>query len=138
MFIGLNPSTADATKDDPTIRRCKRFASDWGYRWLLMTNVFAIRATDPNDMKAAEMPWSAFGEEFGNNHWLREGARDAGIVVAAWGVNAEWLRGDINTKAVLAGVQFKCLGVTKSGFPRHPLYVKSSTVPVDYLWCINP
>ena len=47
MFIGLNPSTADETQDDPTVRRCIRYAQSWGYGALYMTNIFAFRATDP-------------------------------------------------------------------------------------------
>jgi hypothetical protein len=56
MFIGLNPSTADEREDDPTIRRCVRFAKDWGYSGILMMNAFAFRATQPADMKAASDP----------------------------------------------------------------------------------
>ena len=51
MFIGLNPSTADATEDDPTLRRCIGFAKSWGFGGLYMLNVFAYRATDPRLMK---------------------------------------------------------------------------------------
>lgn len=56
MFIGLNPSTADETEDDPTIRRCINFAKTWGYGGLCMTNLFAYRATQPEDMKRASDP----------------------------------------------------------------------------------
>ena len=52
MFIGLNPSTADETRDDPTVRRCVGFAKSWGYGALCMTNIFAWRDTDPAGMKA--------------------------------------------------------------------------------------
>lgn len=56
MFIGLNPSTADETEDDPTIRRCINFAKSWGYVGLEMTNLFAFRATAPKDMKNTKEP----------------------------------------------------------------------------------
>ena len=51
LFVGLNPSTADATKDDPTIRKCVGFASRWGYDWLYMGNVHAYRSTNPEGLK---------------------------------------------------------------------------------------
>lgn len=54
MFVGLNPSTADETDDDPTIRRCVRFASDWQYGGLIMANLFAYRATSPRDLPDGE------------------------------------------------------------------------------------
>lgn len=56
QFIGLNPSTADETRDDPTIRRCIGFAKLWGYGALCMTNLFAFRATKPRDMRQAADP----------------------------------------------------------------------------------
>ena len=78
MFIGLNPSTADETIDDPTIRRCISFSKDWGYGALCMTNLFAFRATDPAVMKAHPEP---VGEA--NDGTLVEFALSAGVVVAA-------------------------------------------------------
>src|SRR5690242_6108456 len=80
MFVGLNPSTADERVDDPTIRRCIDFAKRWGYGALCMTNLFAYRATDPRVMKAFPYP---VGPE--NDKWLVRCAREAGVVVAAWG-----------------------------------------------------
>lgn len=65
QFICLNPSTADETNDDPTMRKCVKFAQTWGYDALCMTNLFAYRATDPRVMKAALDPIG-----FGNNRWL--------------------------------------------------------------------
>ena len=79
MVIGLNPSTADETKDDPTVRRCICFARDWGFGALCMTNLFAFRATDPNLMKAAPEP---IGDA--NNAALVLTAGQAGLVLAAW------------------------------------------------------
>ena len=78
MFIGLNPSTADETEDDPTIRRCMNFAKDWGYGGLCMTNLFAYRATIPANMMSAADP---VGAE--NNAWLANLAENAGVIVAA-------------------------------------------------------
>ena len=80
LFIGLNPSTADETKDDPTICKCINYAKDWGYGGLCMANLFAFRATYPSDMKEVQDP---IGPE--NDAWLKRLAKDAGVIVGAWG-----------------------------------------------------
>jgi len=120
MFIGLNPSTADETKDDPTVRRCIRFARDWGYGGLLMTNMFAIRATDPKVMLAHPEP---IGPK--NDHWLKKTAKDAGIVVAAWGIHGKHMSRDEHILKMLPQVHH--LGLTKAGIPKHPLYLRADT-----------
>src|SRR4051812_26865304 len=81
-FIMLNPSTADATKDDPTIRRCIGFARQWGCGRLSVLNLFAFRATDPAAMKRADDP---VGPE--NKDWFERILTDAGEgrVVCGWG-----------------------------------------------------
>jgi hypothetical protein len=86
MFIGLNPSTADETRDDPTIRRCIGFAQDWGYGAVCMTNLFAYRARDPLVMKSAV---DTIGPE--NDQWLAFCAKEASMIVAAWGVDGRSL-----------------------------------------------
>jgi hypothetical protein len=120
MFIGLNPSTADEMHDDPTIRRCKEFARSWGCDALVMTNLFAWRSTDPREMKAAEDP---IGQD--NDEWLERIAELAHVRVAAWGVHGFWLERAMQVAAVLPDLQ--CLGTTKDGHPRHPLYVAAAT-----------
>lgn len=127
MFIGLNPSTADETKDDPTIRRCIRFASDWGFGGLVMTNLYAYRATNPIDMRRQGR--AAIGES--NDEWLVELAEKAGIVVAAWGANVGPVLGrDARVRKLVP--ELRVLGLTKHGFPRHPLYMKADSQPA--LW----
>lgn len=129
MFVGLNPSTADETVDDPTIRRCIRFAQDWGYSGLAMTNLFAFRATKPVDLKKAEDP---IGPD--NDFVLAKTASDAGLVVAAWGVHGTYRN---RAQAVIASGNlgdFKVLGTTKDGHPRHPLYMRADSVPLDTDW----
>ena len=96
MFIGLNPSTADETQDDPTIRRCIAFAKAWGYGGLSMTNLFAFRATDPKKMKAVADP---IGPE--NDAHLLRLARDAGVIVAAWGANGTHRGRDADVRELL-------------------------------------
>lgn len=122
MFIGLNPSTADETNDDPTIRRCIRFAQDWGYGALCMTNAFAFRATDPRVMKLEPEPC---GPE--NNHTLRELARHAGVVVAAWGAHGTHRGQDRFLRLHVPGLHY--LRLTKDGHPGHPLYLPADLTP---------
>jgi len=123
--FGLNPSTADEIQDDPTIRRLIRYARDWGFGGLNMGNIFAFRATDPRDMKAVSDP---VGPD--NDAWLARLAADSGLVLAAWGVHGVH-RG--REQQVLAlGLPCVCLGQTKDGHPKHPLYLRADTLPVPY------
>jgi len=123
MFIGLNPSTADETQDDPTIRRCIGFAKAWGFSALCMTNLFAYRATDPAVMKAEQFPIG--GDE--NDLALRSLSESAGIVIAAWGVHGTHMERDAAVKKLVPNLQ--CLGTTKEGHPRHPLYLRKDAFP---------
>jgi hypothetical protein len=118
LVVGLNPSTADEVNDDPTIRACMGFARRWGCGWLCMVNLFAYRATKPRDLKAADAP---VGPD--NDRWLRRLAARASLVVAAWGNEGSFAGRDARVIRLL-GDQFSCLGMTKQGQPRHPLYVK--------------
>ncbi len=124
-FIMLNPSTADEVQDDPTIRRCIGYAKAWGYGGLCITNLFAFRTTEPNVMKAATDP---VGPE--NDKWLTQCARDADIVVAAWGVHGNYLDRDKEVFKLFPYVT--CLGTTKAGHPRHPLYLPKGLKPMVY------
>ena len=80
VFIGLNPSTADAMLDDPTIRRCMDFARRWGFHGLTMINAFAFRSTDPRQLLATPDP---IGPQ--NNRIIRNTCRNAPLIIAAWG-----------------------------------------------------
>jgi hypothetical protein len=117
LFIGLNPSTADETVNDPTIRRCMTFAKKFGGGRLIMANLFALRATDPYQMLEHPEP---IGPD--NDHWLRRLAREAGITIAAWGVHGQF-RGRAEAVRALLPSQLFALGLTKEGHPRHPLYL---------------
>ncbi len=127
-FIMLNPSKADATKDDPTIRRCNGFARQWGCGRLAVLNLFAFRATDPADLKRAEEP---VGPE--NREWFERTLADGGEgpVVCGWGVHGAQMGQDQIVLGWLQafGVQPLALGVTKHGQPRHPLYLPNGVVP---------
>lgn len=125
MVIGLNPSTADESKDDPTIRKCVAFAKLWNCGALCMVNLFAFRATKPRDMMHQPRP---VGNE--NDMWLVRCAREARVVVAAWGTHGDFMGRDEDVCKLLDGLL--CLGVTRDGFPRHPLYVPYCTSLMDY------
>ena len=122
MFVGLNPSTADETQDDPTIRRCIAFAKAWGYGGVCMTNLFAYRATLPEVMKATSDP---VGPD--NDEYLRALAADAGVVVAAWGANGTHKGRDAEVRKLLP--ELHCLALTKDGHPGHPLYLRKTLTP---------
>jgi hypothetical protein len=128
MVIGLNPSTADETRDDPTIRKCIKFAKAWGFGALAMTNIFAWRDTDPKAMKRELSPT---GRD--NFLWLSRIAQNAGMILAAWGNHGAHLEQSSHVKEVLSRYQLHCLAVnTKTGQPKHPLYCKDSTQPIPF------
>ena len=127
LFIMLNPSTADATQDDPTIRRCIGFAQQWGYSELLVGNLSPFRATDPEELKLE-------GPEPLNVHQMNRDAvvkmaLASNLVVCAWGTRGnEWTRDySLNNALSKAGVSTMCLGRTQKGHPRHPLYLSRDT-----------
>ena len=121
-FIGLNPSTADANSDDPTLRRCLNFAEDWGYGSLFMVNLFAWRAKDPRELERVADPVGAR-----TNLWLRRAHAEADLVVAAWGNGGHLVGRAQSVEAWLGNSQ--CLGVTAQGMPRHPLYCARTARP---------
>lgn len=126
VFVMLNPSTADAELDDPTIRRCLGFARDWGYRSLTVVNVFALRSTDPRALVDHPDP---VGPD--NDRYVREAVEGASEVVAAWGASYPRALGDdVARVAELLPAWTSCLGLTKSYEPRHPLYVRREQQPV--------
>jgi hypothetical protein len=130
QFIGLNPSTADETINDPTIRRCVRFAKDWGYLALCMTNVYAFRATSPTKLKAEQFP---HGDD--NFKYVGEVAKEAAIVVAAWGTHAAFIKEIpplIISSVLEHGKPIYHLGLNSDGSPKHPLYLPHQTQPT--LW----
>ena len=126
MFIMLNPSTADAESDDPTIRKCRRYAESWGYGSLLVGNLFAWRATDPDDLRAA----CVAGENTigpGNDETLRVMARESKKVVVAWGNDGSMCGRSTQMRekiADLGSLGLYALHINMTGEPRHPLYVR--------------
>lgn len=128
VWIMLNPSTADAENDDPTIRRCMSFAADWGYDGIVVVNLFAFRATYPNDLHNQDDP---VGPENDDAIATECAGRD---VIAAWGVMGTFRDREAKVMALLNEWKIKpmCLGVTKYGRPRHPLYVAGVTKPQPF------
>jgi hypothetical protein len=126
MFIGLNPSTADEKVDDPTVRRCTGFARKWGYGGMILTNLFGFRSTDPKLLKSVPDPVGP-----GNDQTIIRCSRSSACVVVAWGIHGVLQERDEDVLALLSAPL--CLGVTKSGSPRHPLYLPAGTRLRDYL-----
>ncbi len=130
LFLMLNPSTADALQDDPTIRRCIGFARSWGYGGLVVWNLYAYRATDPTALDDEADP---IGRENEDHLWAILQGGNLGLIVAAWGANPN--RGTYvnREKAMFWGPlrdrDVYVLGLTKDGHPRHPLYIRASTQP---------
>lgn len=125
-FVMLNPSTADAVVDDPTIRRCMGFARSFGYSRLIVRNLFPVRATIPKDLLKLENP-------SGGPLGLRalRAALNADKVVAAWGTFVPFQRMNIARRVFRRHALF-CLGTTKDGSPRHPLYVRAEQGLISY------
>lgn len=137
LFVMLNPSTADASVDDNTIRRCKGFARREGCDRLEVVNLYAWRATDPDELVAA-------GEDraMGPDNWghIVKAIERARLVICAWG---SWWDSQsprnrlsrVNVEAEVArqGKTAFALGLTKTGQPRHPLYVKGDAPLVEFL-----
>jgi hypothetical protein len=129
-FIMLNPSTADGSVDDPTIRRCIGYAKTWGYGALAVGNLYAFRATEPEELRQAR---DAIGSD--NDLHLECLAQSAARVVCAWGTGRPAHAARIET---VIGLLRRChaglmaLRLTKSGQPVHPLYQRADLVPVPF------
>ncbi len=127
LWVMLNPSTADATIDDPTIRRCRGFARSWGYGGIEVVNLFALRATDPTQLSRHPAP---IGPDNDAHLLAAATGETVGLVVCAWGSHGRFAQRD---KAVLRLLQPRCslhvLGWTAAGQPRHPLYIPGNVRP---------
>lgn len=124
MWIGLNPSTANAEHLDNTLRRIRWFSDKWGFRSFVMTNLFAYRATQPRDMLLQTDP---IGPE--NNLLLASEVMFAEMVIACWGTHGSHLARDASVRKLINAPLF-CLGVNGDGSPKHPLYVPGRQKPI--------
>lgn len=125
-FIGLNPSTADEKANDQTMRRCINFAKSWGFGGVIMVNLFAFRATDPEAMKKQSDPVGEYNDFFTAYYAAR-----ADRIVCAWGAHGAHMgRGqEIYTRlqSLNGDRTLYCLGTTKSGQPKHPVRLRADT-----------
>lgn len=128
-FLMLNPSTADEVQLDPTCARARGYAERWGYGALIVTNVFAWRATDPARMKAVEDPVGP-----GNDAAIVKAAKASGIVVCAWGNHGSFLERSLAVKALLnkCSIKLHVLRVNANGEPAHPLYLPGRLEPISW------
>lgn len=129
LWVMLNPSTADASADDPTIRKCVGFARRWGCGRIDVVNLFALRATDPHELTRVQDP---VGPR--NAAALRDVLRGRGesLLIAAWGAGSRVRGKALESRArrfrdEVGHLRFFCLGTTKGGQPRHPLMPAYST-----------
>ena len=128
-FLMLNPSTADETRLDPTCARARGYAERWGYGALVVTNLFAWRATDPDDMKAQPDP---VGRD--NDAAIVQAAKASAIVVCAWGNHGAHEARSTSVVALLreARVPMHALRVNAGGEPAHPLYLPKRLPPTPW------
>jgi hypothetical protein len=125
-FILLNPSTADEDNDDPTIRRCIGFARRLGFGGLVITNIFALRSTDPRALKQTADP---VGPD--NDQAILREAKEAARVVLGWGIWGAYRKRGEKVRSALEGVGIELynFGMTSGGQPRHPLYIPNAWNP---------
>lgn len=126
-WIMLNPSTADAALDDPTIRRCIGFSQRWGFGGLVVVNLFALRATDPKELLKHRSP---IGDR--NDAFIKMAIEGCALTVCAWGTAGNFMQRDEQVKNLLNGHKPVHLGLTKNGHPKHPLYLSSTTLAQDW------
>ena len=120
MFLALNPSTATEEKNDPTVARMVSFARSWGYGGVVVANVFAFRSTLPSDLKKDKNP---VGSE--NDLLISKESKNCDKIVACWGNHGTFLNRSENVKRMIKNMG--CLGITKSGEPKHPLYLRADS-----------
>ncbi|MDG1167952.1 MAG: DUF1643 domain-containing protein [Sulfitobacter sp.] len=130
LFVMLNPSTATEVQNDPTVERCERRARHLGFGAFRVTNIFAWRATDPRDMRAAADP---VGPE--NDATLLDGAGWADQIIAAWGTHGAHRGRGPAVAALLHRLDTPLfhLGLSKAGHPKHPLYLPYAQRPVRWV-----
>lgn len=136
-WVMLNPSTADQVSDDPTIRKCIGFAKRWRYGSIWVVNLWAMRATNPRELRAAVKRYHHGESDFDpsggavNDDMISIAVRDARVVVAAWGAHANAIDRDRVAlfKHILRSADRRahCIGTTRDGSPRHPLMVSYLT-----------
>jgi hypothetical protein len=111
LFVMLNPSTADADRFDPTVRRCFGFARDWGFGSMEVVNLFALRSTYPEQLKKVSDP---VGPE--NDAIILKAVKESDLVVAAWGIHGKLHGRDMAVQKLVRGIRdLHCIGTAKAG-----------------------
>lgn len=128
MFLMLNPSKATDDKNDPTVRRCMGYALEWGFAKLYVANLYAFVSTSPSALWGEDDPVGP-----ANDDHILQMASESRLIVCAWGAHAQVGR----MKAVCsllyrAGAKIHALGLTKDGYPKHPLYLKGNLRPFGW------
>lgn len=121
----MNPSTADETTDDPTIRRCINFAKSWGYGGILVANLFAFRSTNPQRLYTEQDPVGS-----ANDFYIKEYSDKSKLTIACWGNHGNFINRSEEVCKLVNSLY--CLDINKSGEPKHPLYVKHNITPKPY------
>lgn len=129
-FIMLNPSTANEEFNDPTVHRCEMRTLDNGCRYMVVTNIFAFRATDPQVMRSTVDPVGSR-----NDQAIVHFANQAQSVICAWGEHGSFMDRGNHVKRLLLqnNVKAAFLKMNKSGQPAHPLYLRKSLEPVPWI-----
>ena len=125
VFVGLNPSTADDSKNDATVRKCMHFARSWGFAGISLVNLYARRCRYPQALLTSDDP---VGPD--NDIWLKSVIGGAPHAIAMWGnrgarIYGEGIRRD--TLVITLHSKWSCFGQTKLGAPKHPLYLPKAT-----------
>lgn len=125
-WIGLNPSTADHQKLDPTTNRCIKYAKEWGYDGYVMLNAFSIRSTNPIGIKDIVIP----SIKRMNDEIIIKTANRSKTIIACWGNHATYQgRSKELKEVILAKYDLWCISINNSGEPKHPLYTKALSGP---------
>ncbi|MBB3541128.1 DUF1643 domain-containing protein [Rhizobium sp. BK399] len=126
-FLMLNPSTANARDDDPTLRRCITFARSWGFGGLVVGNLFALRSTSPSLIYEHTDPVGP-----ANDRYLRRIGRDYSQIVCAWGRHGAYLGRGSRVFEMLRSSRCCALKLTSNGHPSHPLYISATADPKPF------
>lgn len=128
LWIMLNPSTATAEVNDPTVRRCQTFGLTWGFTSIHVVNIFALRSTDPANLYREVDP---VGPD--NNYWISREIADAALIVCAWGSHGRLNARADTVRTMLIGREAWCFALTAAGQPVHPLYQLATSPLVRFV-----
>lgn len=125
MFLMLNPSTADESADDPTLRRCIGYAKEWGYGGVIKANLFAYRSTDFSKLYDVEDPIGPLTDKY-----LKKLKSKSSTVIGAWGNWGAYKERSVHIRSIFP--ELYCLKINASGEPAHPLYLRKTLKPIEF------